>query len=362
MWIIFFVLPEIQVRESIGNDLISIAPYDDPRVKECISNSPYAKALGENFKDQFGRSIVPSFLIVADTIPDRVRDIEAIVGFRNAFALSVITRGHEHSLSSQFVAYPLYSDYFQLYPITISRDNNGFLTQSPSLLGFDDEYEKFAGQTNPSLAGPRGIFTDADTSLFGLILRAWERRFLKGKISDWATTALFRSLEMAYRASSMPFANHATVNDYGTSASLWVSALEILSHPRQGKADLLSVLNMLSQFPWKNKMVKRRLYKVKYQRKEYRVNLPQRLYKELYDTRNEFLHGNPLTSNRLHPFRQKNRPSITKFAPLLYKVALLCYLEKYRDKRKDRNGRKRYIDEYLNEESLSEAILKSVEQ
>lgn len=360
MWIIFFVLPEIQVRESIGNDLISIAPYDDPRVKECISSSPYAKALAENFKDQFGRSIVPSFLIAVDTIPDRVRDIEAIVGFRNAFALSVITRGHEHSLSSQFVAYPLYSEYFQLYPITISRDNDGFLTRSPSLLGFDDEYEKFAGQTNPSLAGPRGIFTDVDTSLFGLILKVWERRFLKGKTSDWTTTALFRSLEMAYRASSMPFANHATVNDYGTSASLWVSALEILSHPRKGRANLMSVLDLLGRFSWNDKDVSRRRYKVVHKNKAHRVNLPQRLYKELYDTRNEFLHGNPITSNRLHPFRQKDRPGINRFAPLLYKTALLCYLEKYRDRRKDRNKRKRYVHELLLETRLSEAILKSV--
>lgn len=360
MWIIYFVLPEIQMRGAIGNDFISIAPYDDPRVKECVSNSLYAKALAENFKDQFGRSVIPSFFIVANAIPDRVRDIEAIVGFRNAFAMSVITRGHEHSLSNQFVAYPLYSDYFHLYPITISKDDDGFLTRSPSLHGFDDEYEKFAGQTNPSLAGQRGISTENDTRLFDLILRAWERRYLKGKTSDWSTTALFRSLEMAYRASAMPFANHATVNDYGTSVSLWVSAFEILSHPRKGNADLLSVLNLLGQFHWSDKTIKRRLYKVNHRKKEYRVNLPQRLYKELYDTRNEFLHGNPITSNRLHPFRRKDRPGITRFAPLLYKVALLCYLEKYRDRRKDRVRRKRYVYELLYEERLSQAILKSV--
>jgi len=348
------------MRESIGNDWISIVPFGDPRIKECISNSPYAKALAENFKDQFGRPVFPSFIIVSNAIPDRVRDIEAIVGFRNAFALSVIAKGNEHSLSNQFVAYPLYSDYFHLYPITISRDSSTFLTLSPSIHGYDDEYEKFEGQTNPNLGGQRGIFTDTDTRLFDLIFKAWERRFLKAKTSDWSTTALFRSLEMAYRASAMPFANYATVNDYGTSASLWVSAFEILSHPRRGKADLLSVLNLIDQFPWNDRTVKKRLYKVSHQKKERRVNLPQRLYKELYDTRNEFLHGNPISSNRLHPFRKKCRPVITRFAPLLYKVALLCYLEKYRDRRKDRDLRKRYVSDLLYEERLSEAILKSI--
>ncbi|MDO8721830.1 MAG: hypothetical protein Q7J31_06335 [Syntrophales bacterium] len=119
MWTIFFVLPDIKVREPMGNKWISIAPYDDPRVKESVSSSPFARALAENFKDQFGRAVIPSFLIVADPIPDTVRNVEAIVGFRNIFALPTIARGHEHSLVNKFVAYPLYSDYFDLYPITL---------------------------------------------------------------------------------------------------------------------------------------------------------------------------------------------------------------------------------------------------
>jgi hypothetical protein len=360
MWTIFFVLPEIQVREPIGNDWISIAPHDDPRVKENVSNSPYARALAENFKDQFGRPVIPSFLIVVDSIPDRVRNIEAIVGFRNVFALSTITRGHEHSLSNQFVAYPLYSDYFDFYPITVSRDNDGFLTRSPSVLGFDYEHKKFRGQTNPSLAGQRSISADTDTHLFHLLLRPWEKRFLRGKTSDWSTTALFRSLEMAYQASTMPFRNHSTIYDYGSSASLWVSALEILSHPRKGKADLLSVLNLIDQFPWNNKAIRKKAYKISHRQKDHRVSLPQRLYKELYDTRNEFLHGNPITPNRLHPFRNKKAPGITRFAPVLYKIALLSYLEKYKDRRKRKDWRKDHISAFLNEERLSEAILKSV--
>jgi len=360
MWTIFFVLPDIKVREPMGNKWISIAPYGDTRVKESVSSSPFARALAKNFKDQFGRTVIPSFLIVADHIPDTVRNVEAIVGFRNIFALSTITRGHEHSLVNKFVAYPLCSDYFDLYPITLSKNNDGFLIQSPSRLGFDDEYKKFRGQTNPSLAGQASVSTDTDTGLFNLLLKPWEKRFLRGKSLDWSTTALFRSLEMAYQASTMPFKNHSTIYDYGSSASLWVSALEILSHPRKGKADLLSVLNLIGQFGWNDKTVKKRVYKVSHKQRDYRVNLPQRLYKELYDTRNDFLHGNPITKNRLYPFKRKDAPAITRFAPLLYKVALLCYLERYKDKRKRKDWRKGFTSELLSEHRLSEAILKSV--
>jgi len=359
MWTIFFVLPNIQVGEPIGNDLISIAPCGDLRVKEYVDSNLYAKALAENFEDQFGRKITPSFLIVTDSAPARARDLEAIVAFRNVCALSTIIRGHEHSLTNNFVAYPLYSDYFDLYPITISRDNKGFITRTPSVLGFDDEYEKFRGQTLPSLAGHMSVSVATDTDIFILLLNAWERRFLKRKNTEWSTTALFRSLEMAYQASTMPFKNHSTIYDYGSSASLWVSALEVLSHPHKGKADLASVLNLIEQYNWNNKAMKRRMYKVTLKKKD-RINLPQRLYKELYDTRNEFLHGNPITTNRLHPFRNKSTPVITRFAPLLYKVALLSFLTQYKDKRKRKDWRKNYISKLLSEEILSKAILKSV--
>jgi hypothetical protein len=359
MWTIFFVLPNIQVGEPIGNDCISIAPYSDSRVKENVDNNPYAKALAEKFEDQFRRKATPSFLIVADSIPETLRDVEAIVGFRNIFALSTIIKGHEHSLTSTFVAYPLYSDYFELYPITISRNNDRFITGSPSVLGFDDEYKKFRGQTSPSLAGRMSVSTDTGDSLSFLLLTAWERRFLKGKTNEWGTTALFRSMQMAYQASAMPFKNYATIYDYGSSASLWVSALEILSHPRKGNADLSSVLKLIEQFAWNHKFIKRKMYKISRKKKD-RINLPQRLYKELYDTRNEFLHGNPISTNRLHPFRNKRVPVITKFAPLLYKIALLSFLDQYRDRRKQEDWRKDYISKLLIEETLSEAILKAI--
>lgn len=341
MWTIFFVLPNIQVREPIGNDWISIAPM--------------VILVSKNI-----RKVTPSFLIVTDGIPARVRDVEAIVAFRNVCALSTIIRGHEHSLTNNFVAYPLYSDYFDLYPITISRDNDGFITRSPSGLGFDDEYEKFRGQTLPSLAGHMSVSVATDTGLFTLLLKAWERRFLKRKNFEWSATALFRSMEMAYQASTMPFKNNSTIYDYGSSASLWVSALEVLSHPRKSKADPSSVLNLIEQFNWNNKAMKRRMYKVTLKKNDYRVNLPQRLYKELYDTRNEFLHGNPISTNRLHPFRNKRTPVITGFAPLLYKVALLSFLDQYKDRRKRKDWRKNYISKLLSEETLPETILKSV--
>ena len=359
MWVIIFVLPDLNLKESIGNENIAIVPHDDPRIIEITKNSSYAKALVGNFKDQFGRKASPSLLIISDKAPDHLRDIDAIVGFRNIVALFNIIKGHEHSLTSTFVAFPLYSDYFDFYPITITKDDDGFLTQSPSLLGYDDERKKFTGQTSPGLAGPGHVRAETGGDLFDQLHKVWERRYLRKRYSEWSTRVLFRSLEMAYQATTMPFKNHSTIYDYGASASLWVSAFEILSHPQKGSANLLTVLGLMGKYDWLHKDLRRRSYVANYRGKKMQVNLSQKLYKELYDTRNAFLHGNPVKANRLKPFGKKNAQIITRFAPLLYKVALLNYLTQFKDKRIKPNWQKEYIQRSFNERNLSEGLLKA---
>ena len=358
MWSIFFLLPNLVLSEPIGNQYIAIVPNDDKRVTAITDESSYAKSLVENFEDQFGSKAYPSLLIMKENTPDFLRDIEPIVGFRNCIALSTIMVGHEHFLTSTSSAYPLYSDYFDLYPITLSRKDDGYITRSPSVFGFDNEHQHFKGQTTPGLARFEHLMTKPNNDLFISLEKIWTRRFIRRKKNEWSTTALFRSLEMAYRAAAMPFQNHATIYDYGTGASLWVSALEILSHPRTGNANLLSVIKLIGGYKWENNKVKRRVYKVKYRRQYYQVNLVQKLYKELYDTRNAFLHGNPVTPRRLRPFGNKNAHPITRFAPLIYKVALLSFLDQFEEK--DRaDWRKQYIAKLHNERYLAKSILKS---
>jgi len=145
--------------QPVGNEHVSIVPNSDSRVEQSISTNPFAKALVGIFEDQFGRKIYPVALIVNDDAPDYLRNIDALTGFRNALAISTIIKGHEHSLTSSFVAYPLYSDFFDFYPLTVSRDNDGFIKRTPSVLGFDDEHDEFRDQISPTLGGPARIGT-----------------------------------------------------------------------------------------------------------------------------------------------------------------------------------------------------------
>lgn len=365
MWSIFFLLPNLSLREPVGNEHIAILPHDDLVIRRICCSSPLAMVIIEGFEDQFKRKAYPSILVINIAAPDIVREIEAIVGYRNAFALSTIIRAYEHRLVSSFSAFPLYSDYFDLYPITISQDGNAFIISSPSVLGYRaNETNKFRGQTSPSLAGPDRFSASPDSSIFKLLESAWERRFVRRRLGEWPTRALFRSLEMAYQASYLPFKNHSTIYDYGASASLWVSAFEILSHPRSGKADLLSVLDLMGKYDWENNAIKKKAYKIRYRRSARRFNLVQKLYKDLYDTRNDFLHGNPVRSNRLHPFKTRSLPPITAFAPLVYKVFLMSFLGQFKSKRKKKRKDRllEYSSKLIAERPLAEAILKCKEQ
>ncbi len=94
MWSIVFVLPNITMDEPVGNEYVSIVSCGDPRVDESISTNPLAKALVENFEDQFGRPAYPSVLIINDDSPEYLRNIDAITAFRNTLAISTIIEGH----------------------------------------------------------------------------------------------------------------------------------------------------------------------------------------------------------------------------------------------------------------------------
>lgn len=282
-WELIFSIPNLGIHNAIGNENIAIVPNDDPRIMEIASKNNVTKHFIEGFEDQFRRKVSSSFLIIPSRAPNSLRDIDTIVGFRNIIALSSIIKGYEHSLKSNFVAYTLYSDHFDLYPISVSKDEKGFITSSPSVLGYDDDAQNFIGQTSPALANPGHVTANPDVQLYGLLEKVWNRRYVKRKLNEWQSRKLFRSLEMAYQATTLPFKNHSTIYDFGASACLWVSAFEIMSHPRTGKANLLSVLNLLSGYKWENKVIKRKVYKIEYRGNSSKYNLIQKLYKELYD-------------------------------------------------------------------------------
>jgi hypothetical protein len=105
-----------------------------------------------------------------------------------------------------------------------------------------------------------------------------------------------------------------------------LSAFEILSHRRCGKANLITVLDLLANAEWDDAGLKATRFKVKYQGKTSKANLIQKLYYGLYRARNDFLHGNPVRSTKLFPMNRSGGPTSLHAAPLIYRAALMGFL------------------------------------
>ncbi len=257
MWKILFILPNLRLKEAFQKEFIAIVPHDDTRITNLRKTNKIIHLLIEGFTDQFDRKEYPCFLILNSDAPDSLKNNDAFIGFRNVFAISCLIKAHEHSLTKSFASFPFYSDFFDFYPISISKNEKDLVISSPAILGID-EPDCFKGQTNPGL--PKHLVAEPDKIIATTLLKIWERRYLNGKINEWKTRTIFRSLEMAYHACTMPSENNSTIYDIGAKISLWVSAFEILSHPSNESANLGTVVDILENYNWKNIKLKRKMY------------------------------------------------------------------------------------------------------
>jgi hypothetical protein len=152
--------------------------------------------------------------------------------------------------------------------------------------------EQLRAQPSPAL-GRRELSTvDCDRVLLNAILKPWENHFV-GDIEMVENRRLFRSLEMARAASKMPGESDATLYDSGRAVALWVSAFEILAH--NGHSDLGRVLALLSQVNWRSEKMTIANRLISHKKKTIQTNVAGGVYKVLYDARNKFLHGEPVT-------------------------------------------------------------------
>jgi hypothetical protein len=151
-WNFIALLHNLSLGTAIANDYLAIAPEDDSRCVELIQSSSSLARIVGGFTDQFGRQTSPSLLLARNGSPPSVLKQDAIIGFRNAVALSSIVYAWQEPLVRKLSLNVLkYSDYFDLYPITLSKDDDVLVIRSPSILGMDDPNE-FVGQVSPELA------------------------------------------------------------------------------------------------------------------------------------------------------------------------------------------------------------------
>jgi hypothetical protein len=89
-WIPMFALPNIAVEEPIEIDGMALAATSDIRIRELAQKHENFANYLESFQTEFSHHLQPSIIIRRADTPELYRSVDALAGFRDAIALSVI--------------------------------------------------------------------------------------------------------------------------------------------------------------------------------------------------------------------------------------------------------------------------------
>lgn len=327
-WESWFVLPNVHVEEPVQTDLVAlVSPRDERMLKLVEAHSNLRELLGR-FSDPFGVRVEPAVILVRRDAPKTFRTIEAIGSFRDVVALSVIPLARAKSLLRARAFSGQYSDWFELYPWMLDKNYKHLISSTIASMSLHSVSE-FQGQCDPTLSPITLDRLALDLPLLNELLVRWKRRY-RSRSRSWSDIALFRSLEMATAASKMPARSDLTIYGLGRSIGLWVSAFETLVHPGTSHSGLTKVYELLEKTPWLQRKSEYRRYRAYMTRNPTRQrtapkrNLACWIYGEIHHARNDFLHGNPITTRRLR-VRRSDR-SLFQYAAPLYRMALTGFL------------------------------------
>ncbi|MGB7973084.1 MAG: hypothetical protein WCF81_01770, partial [Roseiarcus sp.] len=220
--------------------------------------------------------------------PDGVKTVDAFSGLRDALCVSAIVAQHaltlkwrdrQHRYSDAFAVYPWFPHPHPLF--------HGLVRVVTPALASVQNLTHLQPQCAPALSSDRSfVAREIDRPLLDAILARWKDCFATGNATN-RDRRLFRALEMARAASRMPGGTDATFHDEGRAVALWVSAFEILARD-EGRGDGLGRVRQL-------------LSRVQLQSPKLRADssVVNTIYKRLWIARNEFLHGSPVTAERL---------------------------------------------------------------
>ena len=330
-WSPIAILPNLLSGKLIEGEVVALAGPQDSRIQTICQVTPKFADLLSRFTNAFGVALDPVVLIARhDALPRLTAD--ALLSFRDLVAISIIPYSRSLNTVYKTTNRIVYANSFWIYPWMLGKDNQSLTTSTPAFIGIDD-VAAFHGQASPEL--PVMQIKDIDTPLLEALLECWKRHYL-GSRQRWKDRALFRSLNMAVHAASLPAGVGTTIFDLGRSISLWVSAFEILSHPGVGKAGLFTVYPLLERVTYCDRKAGRRGYAAyipewkkgknkKQNIKEPRRSLPCWIYGKLYQARNDFLHGEPVSVKTLSPTGTKD--GLFWLAPSLYRLALTGFLK-----------------------------------
>lgn len=322
---VYGILPDLFLTEPWDLSVIALVPDSDERVQAISKRDQVLRRMLNGFQDQSGNPCKVSVLIIRKDAPETVRDMTAILSFRNLVALSCVLKGWESALGRLNVMFPLFSDYFDVYPFRPVGDGV-HMHHTGAALNSWNSAKKFKGQKRPDLPSlGRALRAEADNTLYKLLTAAWREHFEAGRQNH---ENVFRSLAVASHASSAPKKNEQWFYDYGVNIALWISAFETLVHPGEGKkANLSTVLDLLERTKFQSAKLQDKGIVQITRDKQRRVNVAGGLYDKLYKARCAFLHGDVFKPDSLKVQTSTKGIHVLQTAPILFKIALVNHLE-----------------------------------
>jgi hypothetical protein len=321
-WFPLFALPNVEVKPPIEVDGFALVSARDVRIQELADAHPNFGEFLNRFTTKFGQPIVPSVFICRADIPVSYQSIDAIAGFRDAIAMSVIPQSWARVFRYDNNMGVKYSDYFAVYPWMVDNNFGTLLAETLNVRSLH-LVSQLRAQSTPTLSPDIVDAGDLDKPLLEGLLDRWQRSFSASTpLSD--DIKLFRSLNMANAAALLPAGADVTMLDIGRSVALWSSAFEILAPAK--RLAYQEVCALLNKTTWRYTPCKELKYEA-YGFKEDRTlrNLPCWVFGAINHARNDYLHGNPIDRNRLIVAPAK-RP-LHYYAPLLYRQALAAFID-----------------------------------
>lgn len=320
-WEPAFLLPNIRLEESIETEIVILAAPNDPKIEAIKNEHRNFSEYVTKFTDQFEVPVAPAVLLVHSDAPKSFKNLDAVASFRDVIAIASICGQRAKTLAHDRAFHPQYTDWYDFYPWMLTVDFEYLTCQTPGFWGLH-VVEEFKGQSSPSLTPVTIGRRDFDKPLLSKLLAEWEVRYSTEE-PTWRSTALFRSLNMAVSAAKMPGSRDVTIFSVGRSLSLWVSAFEILVHPNEGKSGYKLVYELLSSVDLTHEQCRAQYVAFPYKEGQFE-NLLCWIYGEINRVRNDFLHGNPVTSESLK--EKTSGRSFYEFAAVLYRLALTGFL------------------------------------
>ncbi|HMQ70089.1 MAG TPA: hypothetical protein PKA90_14015 [Ignavibacteria bacterium] len=294
MWKISFILPNIKLSNNVETDYLALVNFEDERITKIIEEENNALKLLNGFKNDSNDSIKPAVLIYKEFHPDKVISTDSMVTFRDIVAISTILSNWSLDYSEASPFGPLFSNSYDFYPITIGKDGN-LKTINPATTSFHSPNSPFLA--TPSREVSRVESGLEDPILYKALIGLWKQKYELGKEDNIYSIKVFRSLEMAYYALSIPSKNESSEYDYGLILTLWVSAIEILVKPKDKNVTKIDVINFLKSHGLKDPNLNLDFQEINIgNNQKLNINFIQKLYLIIYDYRSNYIHGDEINN------------------------------------------------------------------